>query len=151
MDIEKSCRAAHPGRSLTSFLFRKKKLNLKTQLPVRSELRFFHIIIGCQLGVDRLATDAEKFADATAERYCPGVVTVCFPISRDYRSIGQMPAFGEVVVDEVLPGEAKERLPQAATPGQSMELQNPGLLDKVINSERTTLNRKLRQKVLSKP
>lgn len=32
-----------------------------------------------------------------------------------------------------------------------MELQNPGLLDKVINNERTTLEKKLRQNVLSKP
>ena len=32
-----------------------------------------------------------------------------------------------------------------------MELQNPGPLDKVLNSERTTLDKKLRQKVFSKP
>lgn len=32
-----------------------------------------------------------------------------------------------------------------------MELQNPGPLDKVMKGEKTTLDRKLRQKVLSKP
>ena len=32
-----------------------------------------------------------------------------------------------------------------------MELQNPGLLDKVMKGEKTTLDNKLRQKVLSKP
>ncbi len=50
--------------------------------------------------IDRLVTDLEDAANAAADGKCPVIVTVSFPIGGDERACGQIPALGEVVIEE---------------------------------------------------
>jgi len=52
-----------------------------------------------------LLADSENFTDAAAEGYRPFFSAAIFPIGRNDLRGGQIPAFRQVVVDELLPGK----------------------------------------------
>jgi hypothetical protein len=73
-------------------LFRKQKLNLKPQLPIRTELRLRYVAVCCELRVNRQFRDRitssgnmspSLNSEATTEGNCPDIAG--FPVGRENR------------------------------------------------------------------
>ena len=80
---------------------------MQSQLPVRTEFRLFHVVVGGYLAVDRLLADPEDLSNAAPERYRPLISALLFPVRRDDGCGCKVKTVSSrnVVVDEVLPGE----------------------------------------------
>ena len=83
-------------------LFWEEKLQLQPQLPVRSRVWLFYIVVCTCLSVYRLLPDLEDSSGTAPERDGPFVATVCLPICRDNWRRCQIPAVNQVVVYEIL-------------------------------------------------
>ena len=59
---------------------RKEKLQLESELPVGSEIRFHDVGVGTDLSAQRLISDPENLAHTAAKWHRPPVVTMHFPI-----------------------------------------------------------------------
>src|SRR4029078_3522088 len=80
-----------------------KESPLSAQLPIGAGVvGSYGIVIDSDVGIDRLVTDLEDAPDATAKRHSPAIIVIGFPISRDERARRQVPALGEVIVEEGL-------------------------------------------------
>jgi len=80
-----------------------KKCPLSAQLPVSaSVIRGYDIVVGGDVGIDRLVTDLEDAPDAAADRHSPAIIFTSLPVGRDQGACGQVPALGKVIVEEGL-------------------------------------------------
>src|SRR5262245_38799601 len=76
---------------------------LRAQLPIGASVVWrYHVVVGGDVGIDRLVTDLEDAPDATADRQSPAIVVIGFPICRDEGARGQIPALGKVIIEEGL-------------------------------------------------
>jgi hypothetical protein len=58
-----------------------KECPLRAQLPVSaSVVGRYDIVVGGDVGIDRLVTDLEDTPDAAADRHCPAVIIFGFPV-----------------------------------------------------------------------
>ena len=82
-----------------------KECPLRAQLPISaSVVGRYDIVVGADVGIDRLVTDLEDAPDAAADRHSPAIIVFSLPIGRDERARGQVPALGEVIIEEGLQG-----------------------------------------------
>ena len=88
-------------------LLGEEQLQLHSQFPVRAEIGLFDIVVGGELGIDRLLADFENLTDAAAKGHRPAVAAFSLPVGVDDRRRGQVEtvAVRDVVVDEILPGK----------------------------------------------
>ena len=59
-------------------------------------------VVGGEVGMDRLVTDLEDAPDAAADRHSPAIIFTSLPVGGDEGARGQVPAFGEVIIEEGL-------------------------------------------------
>ena len=52
--------------------------------------------------VDRLVTDLEDAPDAAADGHSPAIIVISLPVGRNEGARGQVPALGEVIIEEGL-------------------------------------------------
>lgn len=77
---------------------------MSTQLPIRaSVVGRYDVVVGSDVGIDRLVTDLEDAPDATANGHSPAIVVISLPIRRDEGARRQVPALGEVIVAALSP------------------------------------------------
>ena len=75
---------------------------LGAQLPVSaSVVRGYDIVVGGDVGIDRLVTDLEDAPDA-ADRHSPAIIFTSLLVGGDEGARGQVPAFEEVIIEEGL-------------------------------------------------
>jgi hypothetical protein len=74
-----------------------KKCPLSAQLPVSaSVVRGYDIVVGGDVGIDRLVTDLEDAPDAAADRHSPAIIFTSRPVGRDegarvkYQPLGRL-------------------------------------------------------------
>ena len=67
-----------------------------------SVVRRCDIVVGGYVGIDRLVTDLEDAPDAAADRYSPAIIVLSLPVGRNEGARGQVPALGEVIIEEGL-------------------------------------------------
>ena len=80
-----------------------KKCPLSAQLPVSaSVVRGYDIVVGGNVGIDRLVTDLEDAPDAAADRHSPAIIFTSLLVGGDEGARGQVPAFEEVIIEEGL-------------------------------------------------
>src|SRR5262245_20987717 len=83
----------------------KKKCPLSTELPVSAGvIGRYNIVVGGDVGIDRLVTDLEDAPDAATYRHGPAIVFISLPVGGDEWTCGQVPTFGKVIVEEGLQG-----------------------------------------------
>jgi methylmalonyl-CoA mutase cobalamin-binding subunit len=81
----------------------KKEGPLRAQLPISaSVVGRYDIVIGGDVGIDRLVTDLEDAPDAAADRHSPTIIVISFPVGRNERTGRQVPALREVIIEEGL-------------------------------------------------
>ena len=90
-----------PAAALSPGLLREQELDLKAPLPFRTVGRGLDVIKDLRIDVHRLFADSEHLA-AAAERDYPLLAAVGLPVGGDDGRARQVPAAGEIVVDEVL-------------------------------------------------
>jgi len=74
-----------------------KECPLRAQLPVSaSVVRGYDIVVGGDVGIDRLVTDLEDAPDAAADRHGPTIIVIGFPVGGDEGARGQVPALGRL-------------------------------------------------------
>src|SRR5262245_17445794 len=57
---------------------------LRAQLPISASVVWrYHVVVGGDVGIDRLVTDLEDAPDAAADRQCPAVILIGFPVGSD--------------------------------------------------------------------
>ena len=82
---------------------REKEGPLRAQLPVSaSVVGRYNIVVGGDVGIDRLVTDLEDAPDAAADGHSPAIIVISLPVGRDEGARGQVPALGEVIIEEGL-------------------------------------------------
>ena len=84
---------------------RKQQRYRETELPVRPLSRVDHVVVALQIHVEGRPAGLDDLAEATANRDYPAVAAIVakgFPVSGDDGRGGQIPALGQVVVDEGL-------------------------------------------------
>src|SRR5262245_12825464 len=80
-----------------------KECPLRAQLPVSAGVvGRYHIVVGGDVGIDRLMTDLEDAPDAATNGHRPAVIVISLPIGGDKGARSQVPALGEVIVEEGL-------------------------------------------------
>jgi len=80
-----------------------KKCPLSAQLPVSaSVIRGYDIVVGGDVGIDRLVTDLEDAPDAAADRHSPAIIFTSLLVGGDEGARGQVPAFEGVIIEEGL-------------------------------------------------
>src|SRR4026209_2234052 len=74
-----------------------KKCPLSAQLPVSaSVVRGYDIVVGGDVGIDRLVTDLQDAADAATDRQRPTIIVISFPVGGDeglvvrYQPLGRL-------------------------------------------------------------
>ena len=81
----------------------KKECPLRAQLPIgASVVGRYDIVIGSEVGIDRLVTDLENTPEATADRHSPTIVINSLPVGRNEGARGQVPTLREVIIEEGL-------------------------------------------------
>ena len=81
----------------------KKEGPLRAQLPVSaSVVGRYDIIVGRDIGVDRLMTDFEDAPDATADGHSPAIIVIGLPVGGEEGARRQIPALGQVIIEEGL-------------------------------------------------
>src|SRR5262245_50604736 len=84
---------------------REQECPLSAQLPISaSVVGRYDVVVRSDVGIDRLVTDLEDAPETTANRERPTIIVIGFPVSGNERAGGQVPALGEVIVDERLQG-----------------------------------------------
>src|SRR5262245_18191133 len=84
---------------------REQECPLSAQLPVSaSVVRRYDVVVGSDVGIDRLVTDLKYAPEAAANRHRPAIIVIGLPVSGNERAGGQVPALGQVIVDEGLQG-----------------------------------------------
>src|SRR5262245_12329797 len=82
---------------------REQECPLSAQLPVSaSVVRRYDVVVGSDVGIDRLVTDLEYAPEAAANRHRPTIIVIGFPVSGNERARSQVPALGQVIVEERL-------------------------------------------------
>ena len=61
-----------------------------------------HIVVGGDVGIDRLVADLEDAPDAAADRQGPAIIVISFPVGGNEGTRGQVPALREVIIEEGL-------------------------------------------------
>src|SRR5262245_54068634 len=75
----------------------------RAQLPISaSVVGRYHIVVGGDVGIDRLKPDLEDASDAATNGNGPAVIVISLPVGGDDRGRRQVPALGEVIVEEGL-------------------------------------------------
>src|SRR5262245_4895213 len=76
---------------------------LRAQLPISASVVWrYHVVVGGDVGIDRLVTDFEDAPDAAADRQCPAVILIGFPVGSDEWACRQVPALREIIIEEGL-------------------------------------------------
>src|SRR5262245_43190764 len=84
---------------------REQECPLSAQLPISaSVVGRYDVVVGSDVGIDRLVTDLEYAPEAAANRHCPAIVAIGLPIGGDEGTRSQVPALGQVIIDERLQG-----------------------------------------------
>src|SRR6516225_949744 len=78
------------------------ELHLRTNLPVRSEVRPRDVVVRGELRVHRQFSEVEDLADTAAQRDRPPLTAARLPVDRPDRGAGQIEAIRKVVIDEGL-------------------------------------------------
>jgi hypothetical protein len=80
-----------------------KECPLRAQLPISASVVGRYDIVVCgEVGIDRLVTDLEDAPDAVADRQSPAIIVISLPVGGDEGARGQVPALGEVIIEEGL-------------------------------------------------
>src|SRR5262245_34224136 len=80
-----------------------KKCPRRAQLPISaSVLGRYHIVVGGDVGIDRLMPNLEDAPYAAADGHGPAVIVISLPVGGDEGACGQVPAVGGVIVEEGL-------------------------------------------------
>src|SRR5262245_48732757 len=83
----------------------KKERPLSAQLPISAGVvGRYDIVVGGDVGIDRLVTDLEDAPDAAADGHRPAIIVIGLPIGGDEGTRSQVPALGQVIVEEGLQG-----------------------------------------------
>src|SRR5262245_46335489 len=81
----------------------KKECPRRAQLPISaSVVGRYDVVVGSDVGIDRLMPDLEDAPDAATNGNGPAVIVISLPVGGDERGRGQVPALGEVIVEEGL-------------------------------------------------
>src|SRR5262245_53765809 len=76
---------------------------LRAQLPISASVVWrYHVVVGGDVGIDRLVTDLEDAPDAAADRQRPAVILIGFPVGSDEWACRQVPALREIIIEEGL-------------------------------------------------
>ena len=74
---------------------REKEGPLRAQLPVSaSVVGRYDIVVGGDVGIDRLVTDLEDAPDAAADGHGPAIIVIGLPVGGDEGTRRQIPALG---------------------------------------------------------
>jgi hypothetical protein len=104
----------------------------------RSDRGSDRIVKPLNLRVDGLLADLERAPGAAAERHDPLVVRGRSPIGGDHRLRSQIPAVGQIVIDEILEGHLVDLLPIPPRPDVVRErADEPWLINCQRNERRT--------------
>src|SRR6476469_2295296 len=77
-----------------------KECPLRAQSPISaSVVGRYDIVVGGDIGIDRLVTDLED-AHAAADRQRPAIIVISLPVGGDEGARGQVLALGEVIIEE---------------------------------------------------
>ena len=80
-----------------------KECPLRAQLPVSASVVGRHdIVVGGEVGIDCLVTDLKDASDAATDRHSPAIIVISLPVGRNEGARGQVPALGEVIIEEGL-------------------------------------------------
>src|SRR5262245_14583678 len=84
---------------------REQERPLSTQLPISaSVVRCYDVVVGSEIGVDRLVTDLKDASEAAANGHRPAIIVIGLPVGGDERARSQVPALRQVIVEEGLQG-----------------------------------------------
>jgi hypothetical protein len=82
---------------------REQERPLSAQLPISASVfGRYYIVVRGDVGIDRLMTDFENAPDAAADGHSPAIIVISLPVGGDEGGRGQVPALGEVIVEEGL-------------------------------------------------
>src|SRR5208282_735425 len=80
----------------------KHELHLRSDLPIRAEIRFRYVVVRRQLCIHRQLAQMEDFAHTATDRHRPLLTAACLPVDgQDWRA-GQVKPALEVIIYERL-------------------------------------------------